>query len=382
MRVVCISHDCIVPLNRRPYDLLATRHGVDLTLIVPERWRRDLPDPDLRYAGVPGGAATVSLPVQFSGNGTFFVLRSLSRTLRELRPDVILLHQEPWSLVAMQVVRAARGAALVFYTEQNIAKSLPPPFSWIRRATYRTAVSAWAVGTTSEETLRATGFERPIAVVPHGVEVSAFRPGHDAERRRALGLDGVIVGYAGRLVAEKGIEDLLMAAKRLADEQPPLRFTLLIAGAGPLLGACERARADLGPRLVTLPAVPHHEAPSLFRLMDTYVLPSRTTRSWREQFGRVLVEAAACGLPVVGTSSGEIPHVLAALGGTRTVPERDPAALANALRAYIADDAVRSRDGAANLTAARARFSQEAVADRMWDLLSAVPARPRATAVT
>src|SRR5205085_11854703 len=117
-----------------------------------------------------------------------------------LAPDLVLLDEEPWSLAAWQTLRAGVAAPLLFYTKQNIAKRLPPPFGWLRRSTYRRAARAWAVGATTAEVLAATGLAKPVDLVPHGVEVSAFTPGRDEERRRALGLEGVVIGYAGRLV--------------------------------------------------------------------------------------------------------------------------------------------------------------------------------------
>lgn len=378
MRIACISHGSIVALNRRPYDLLAERHGLDVTVIVPDRWLGDLPDPDLRFRGSNGAAPVIPLPARATGNGSRFWLRGLRRCLAELRPGLVLLDEEPWSLVAWQTLRARVQAPLLFYSKQNIAKRLPPPFSAIRRATYRRADQAWAVGKTTGEVLRGTGFTRPIHVVPHGVEIARFTPGRDEERRRAIGLSGVVIGFAGRLVAEKGVVDLLDAARLLTSRWPTLEFTLLFAGAGPLRGDIDRAAAagPLAGRIRAIGGVPHDEAPGFYRLMDILALPSRTTRRWREQFGRALIEAAATALPIVAAASGEIPHVLAALGGGIVVPEKDPAALAGALRDLLADAARRDELGRSNLLAAQAHYSQEAVADRMRRLLSDVEVAP------
>jgi glycosyltransferase involved in cell wall biosynthesis len=375
MKVACISHGAIVPLNRRPYDLLATAHGIEITVIVPELWAGDLPSPAIRFTPAEGGAACLALPVVRSGNGSLFRLRGLAAALRALAPDVVLLDEEPWSLVAWQVLRAGLEVPTICYSKQNIVKRMPPPFSWIRRAAYRRVRSAWAVGETTAEVLRATGFARPVDLVPHGVEVSAFTPGRDAERRRTLGLDGVVIGYAGRLVEEKGIAELLEAARRLAADAP-VPFTLLVVGAGPLAAAVERAAATPGARVRLLPAVPHHEAPALYRLMDVFVLPSRETPRWREQFGRVLVEAAATALPIVAAATGEIPFVMRALGfADLLVPPEDPLALASALRRLLADPARRAALGMAGLDRARAAFAQEAVAGRMAVLLHAAQGR-------
>ena len=372
MRIACISHGSIVPLNRRPYDLMRSEHGLDITVIVPELWAGDLPAPTIRFAPSTDGADVRALPVKRSGNGSLFTLAGLRELLVELEPDVVLLDEEPWSFVAWQTLRASGRSPLVFYTKQNIAKRMPPPFSWLRSATYRRATRAWAVGETTAEVLRRTKFTKAIDVIPHGVEVSAFTPGRDEERRRALGLEGVVIGYAGRFVEEKGIEDLIEAA-RLLQAVPGPEFTLLLVGAGPLAPQLERAAAGGEVRIKVLPAVPHAEAPALYRLMDIYVLPSRATRRWREQFGRALVEAAATALPIVAARTGEIPYVMQGLGGGgRVVPECAPIALTEALRELRGDAALRTKIGNANLAAARRFYSQEAIASRMATLLGEV----------
>ena len=380
MRIACISHGSIVPFNRRPYDLLATIHGIDIAVYLPQVWQGDLPSPAISFVPAEGGALCCALPVRRSGNGSLFALRGLRGALRKLKPDLVLLDEEPWSVVAWQTLGALPHTPLLFYTKQNIAKRLPPPFSWLRRATYRRAHSAWAVGETTADVLRATGFRQGITVVPHGVEVSHFTPGRDAHRRAELGLHGVVIGYAGRLVEEKGIADLLEAVRILAAD-PLLDFTLLVIGSGPLRDDVARAELAYGGRVRLVPSVPHDQAPGLYRLMDIMALPSRTTPSWREQFGRALVEAAATGIPIVAADSGEIRYVMRALGGGgRVVPESMPGMLAQALRELILDAALREKIGAENLAAAQRHFSQEAIAERMAHALHR--AMPRAAGPT
>jgi glycosyltransferase involved in cell wall biosynthesis len=106
--------------------------------------------------------------------------------------------------------------------------------------------------------------------------------------------------------------------------------------------------------------------------MDVFVLPSRTTPRWKEQFGRVLIEALASGVPVVGSDSGQIPHLIRETGGGLVFPEGDEAALALALDALIGNPAERARLAAAGGRAVRERFTCEAVARRLHALLSGI----------
>jgi glycosyltransferase involved in cell wall biosynthesis len=69
-----------------------------------------------------------------------------------------------------------------------------------------------------------------------------------------------------------------------------------------------------------------NDVPAELRQLDVLALPSHTTRGWKEQFGRVLIEAMSCGVPVIGSSSGEIPNVIGDAG--LIYPEGDVQALA------------------------------------------------------
>src|SRR5690606_30800199 len=100
--------------------------------------------------------------------------------------------------------------------------------------------------------------------------------------------------------------------------------------------------------------------PAFYRSLDAVVLPSRTTPGWKEQFGRVLVEAMACRVPVVGSDSGEIPHVIGDAG--LIFPEGDVAALAHHLRALMDDPSLRQRLGAAGRQRVLERFTMARVA--------------------
>jgi len=152
------------------------------------------------------------------------------------------------------------------------------------------------------------GRRSSVAVVPHTIP-EWEPPARDGRPDRPF-----TVGFAGRLVPQKGIDDLLAACRRLDG-----RFRLLVVGDGPLRPHLESA--DLGFGELELHAgVRSDEMPALYAEMDVLVLPSRTTATWAEQFGKVLCEALLCGVPVIGARSGEIPWVIQTSGGGRNVP--------------------------------------------------------------
>jgi len=98
----------------------------------------------------------------------------------------------------------------------------------------------------------------------------------------------------------------------------------------------------LSDRIQKVGFVPHDQAPEYLSAFDLLVLPSETRPHWKEQFGRVIIEALACGTPVVGSDSGEIPNVIAATKGGVVFPEGQPQALAEQLRSLILNPSLRS----------------------------------------
>jgi glycosyltransferase involved in cell wall biosynthesis len=211
---------------------------------------------------------------------------------------------------------------LVLATFQNIAKRYPPPFNWIERYSMSRADGVIAFGRTAAEVVTARGFDRgAVSIIPPGVDLTRFRPD---EARRAATLarlgwsDGMpVVGFLGRLVPEKGLE---LLTKALDGVTTPWRA--LIVGSGPL----EETIAAWGRRHPTrvrvITTVQHDEVPAYLNAMDVLCAPSQTTPRWREQFGRMLIEAFACGVAVIASTSGEIPYVVADAG--LLVPEDDP----------------------------------------------------------
>jgi glycosyltransferase involved in cell wall biosynthesis len=108
--------------------------------------------------------------------------------------------------------------------------------------------------------------------------------------------------------------------------------------------------------------LPSTAMPGFYRGLDLFVLPSRTTASWKEQFGRVLVEAMACGVPVIGSTSGEIPHVMGDSG--LLFAEDDLAALVGHLQRLMANHTERMALGKAGRQRALTHFSMVSVAER------------------
>lgn len=334
MRVLLISHTCQSRLGGQPKAAhLARIPGMQLHVLVPHRWReyghwRGADRPlDTSFAYTVG---RVRLPWTGPAQWYLHFYPQLATLLRTFQPDIIDLWEEPWGLLSAQVCllrnRLLPHAKIIAETEQNINKFLPPPFESFRAYTLRNADFVVGRNTAAVEILRSKGYSGPSAVVPNAVDADLFRPLDKAQCRRDLGVSGFVAGYVGRLVEEKGLMDMVDA---LAYTPPDIN--LLFVGAGPYQSALEqrvRERA-LSARVRFLPSRPLEELPQVMNALDALVLPSRTTPRWKEQFGRVLIEAQACRTPVIGSDSGAIPEVIGQAG--MVIPEGSVDALAAAM---------------------------------------------------
>jgi glycosyltransferase involved in cell wall biosynthesis len=117
-------------------------------------------------------------------------------------------------------------------------------------------------------------------------------------------------------------------------------------------------------------ARPSGDVPAYLNQLDVLVLPSRTQSNWKEQFGRVLVEAMACGVPVVGSTCGEIPNVVGDAG--LVFPEGDTDALRGRLNQLMTTPELRCRLGQAGRERVLAHFTQAEIARRTVELYRAL----------
>jgi glycosyltransferase involved in cell wall biosynthesis len=337
-RLLTIGHSYCVGLNRRlPHEL--SNDGWDVTVVGPARFRGDFGWHTLE-ADADEPCRVVPVPVTFGRR--IHVMRyggELSSLLRE-RWDLVHCWEEPYIAAAGQIARQVDAAVpLVFATFQNIEKRYPPPFNLIERYALKRADGIVAFGETIAEVINARGvFGGPMAVIAPGVDLRAFKP--DAARRaetlaRLRWDEGIpVVGFVGRLVPEKGL-DLFMSA--LENVTTPWRA--LIVGTGPLEEALVAWSHRQGDRVRVVTTARHDEVPALMNAMDVLCAPSRTTARWREQFGRMLIEAFASGVAVIASTSGEIPHVVGDAG--LVLPEDDRPRWQQAIEALTTDRARR-----------------------------------------
>jgi glycosyltransferase involved in cell wall biosynthesis len=370
MKILVVSHSCVVDLNQQLYQELAALPDVEVQLIVPARWRSEYTRQPMRPHLLEGLKPEVScLPVAFPGNNHLhFYLWLPFRRLLAYRPDLIFMHQEPWSLVALQLTLLSLmlRCRLIFFTNQNLVKTYPPPFSWINALTFKRSSQAIALSTEVARVLRTKGYKGPITYLPFGIDPKNFYPkSNRTTLRRDLGLsEELVIGYVGRLVEEKGVQVLLKAVAALEQRADLPYWKLILVGAGDYQLELERMAKELKleGRVKFLGTMPHARVADYLNCLDLLVLPSLTTPRWKEQFGRIIIEALACGVPVVGSDSGEIPYLLKATGGGLVTPEGGVSELCEALAQLLAQPALRYELAENGLRTVRENYTNAALA--------------------
>ncbi|MBX5466989.1 MAG: glycosyltransferase family 4 protein [Firmicutes bacterium] len=333
--------------------------AIEVAVLCPPRWGA------LPFEPMPDDAAYPLFVRPIWGNGHHHLHRypALSAVVKAYRPDLLHIDEEHYSWVTFEAAAVARRRRIpaLFFTWQNLYKRYPWPFSAFEQAVFRACAEAIAGNRDAEQVLRQKGYRGRITVIPQFGVDPAFTPDRRGEARERYGTAGrFAVGYVGRLVPEKGVGDLLAAAAPLLRSG---QTRLLLVGRGPCGAelAREAERLGVAEAVSLLPWVASAEMPAVMRALDVLVLPSRTTARWKEQFGRVLTEAMASGTVVVGSDSGEIPHVIGDAGFV--FPEGDVAALRAILERLARDpglaDAARTR----GMERVATHFTQAAVAD-------------------
>lgn len=371
MRVLYVSKALVVATYRAK--LRALERHVEVRAVMPDRWRSAHRGASTSFEPTENGDGppVETWPVLFPGHNHLHLYRQPEALLAGgPAPDLLHVDEEPYSAVTFQLLRRARrrGVPVVFFAWQNLAKRLPPPLGAMRAHVFRNAAGAIAGTRTAAEVLERWGWKGPLAVIPQfGVDPERFAPDAPAGRRvrdriGAMEAD-LVVGFGGRLAGEKGVGVLLDAVATVSRSRLP-GVRLLLLGDGPERGALEARAHRLGirDRVHFAGHRPSLEMPRWLSACDVLVLPSVGRRGWVEQFGRILIEAMACGVPVVGSRSGEIPRVIGDAG--IVVPPGDPGALAGTLRA-LADSEERRRDLAARGRArVLARYTHDEIALR------------------
>lgn len=374
MKLLIIYHAGAMQNPRQLYHALAHADKVELTVAVPRKIQLD--------KVYDGGCLSVDreeshdgyrlVPVPLNDPANYqrgFQKEGLRQVIKDTKADIIHVLDEPCSGYLFQVVwqrfRTSPRSKVLFYGFEN----LPWRFGWLShlkwKLTWLQVAGGAAANTETLENLKRAGFPqgRPLERVFWGISTDIFRPMDRLSLRRELALDCQhTVGFVGRLVAEKGLMVLLAAMLSL-----PTRVHCVIIGSGPLQAQLQilASLPDLRGRIHFYDVMNPEALARYMNCMDVLVLPSLTTPYWKEQYGRVIGEAMACGVPVVGSDSGAIPEVIGPAG--LIVQEQDASKLSEALQTLIFDQEVRAGLVQEGLQRAERDLSVVAMSQRLLD---------------
>ncbi|WP_016875123.1 hormogonium polysaccharide biosynthesis glycosyltransferase HpsO [Chlorogloeopsis fritschii PCC 9212] len=382
MKILVASHTYIVDLNCEKLRALSQLEpDIEVTVVVPKRWQ-------------PGGVQNRNIETQYRDEGKFRIVPisnfsqnhqglltfgfDLISLMRQFRPQIIQVEQGSRSLSYAQMITLNKLLGLkaknIFFTWWNLPYALNFPIDLLEKYNLQNSHGIISGNQDGAEILRQRGFQGSIKVMPQlGVDESVFKPQSQPELAKELGIqeDEFVVGFVGRFVQEKGLLTLLEALALLPDKP----WKLLLLGRGALKSelinkATEKKIKD---KIIFRESVPHDQVAQYINVMNTLVLPSETSYKfktissvgWKEQFGHVLIEAMACQVPVIGSNSGEIPHVIENAG--LIFPEGDAKAIADCIVQLIEKPDLAQNLGEMGYQKVMAQYTNKALAKQQLE---------------
>ncbi len=378
MKILAVSHACVVDVNQELFAELVKFKDLEIALVIPSVFNTYLRG-KLKPSILPDFKVKIfAMRPLFAGKNRLVGDKAIHlylyphwwKPVGEFKPDIIHIDEEPWSLSALQfaLLGAKTGVKILFCSSQNILKHYPPPFSIFERIVFRVSSCAVACSKEIKEVLRKKGYSKRIFVITDAVKPKKFYPRDMPVLRERLDLNRLVVGYIGRLREEKGIIDFVQSLSILS--RKAVKFQSLIVGSGPQKEKVKRTidKLGLGGFVNIISAVPHNEISKYYNCIDILVVPSHTTRSWKEQFGRVVIEAMACGVPVIGSSSGEIPNIIRKTGGGLIFQEKNIEDLAAKIHELLKDEKKRKELGRRGMEKVIELYSYKVVAKQFYEV--------------
>ena len=315
LKILMVSYTSFIQkfYQTLPHEI-ALQSGANVQVLVPPHWKELWSSGKLLLEHRQDPRFTLHVgQIWFTGSLHFAVFRNrLVHLLKTFQPDIIDLEDEPFNLGSLQMVlfrqRYSPKSKLVLHASQHQFKHYPPPFNWVEKYVLQRADAILVRNAMARDVLQRKGYCNTLKVITHGVDTEAFQPKSASDLRQSISPQGqLIVGFVGSLVEQKGVKYLVEALSGLP-------ATLLLVGDGDERENLRQLADVHNINIYFAPPTGHEAIIRYMNAMDIFVLPSLTRPNWVEKFGRVLIEAMACGVPLIGSSSGEIPNVIGDAG--------------------------------------------------------------------
>ncbi len=370
-----MGHAYLPLINREKWTAYSAAFPDDVvTVVTPNSWNDalfSLSDSGEKNAAV--SCKYVQLPIKNSGNEVLYRYSwtDVWNVMKHVEPDVLLVEQgdNAFSYFQWIAVSLLQGRFIprVFFTWVNWKH----PWGWRYRLFWSPiekfnsffSTAAIVGNPEAEDLLREKKFTGPVLVSPQlGIAfVDRALPKQTIEKKQKT------IGFVGRLAHEKGVHLVLKAFAELAPQFDD--WGVCIVGDGRECGSLKAQALELGiqEKVVFTGSVDHYRAVELIESFDVLVLPSLDTKVWKEQFGHVVIEAMAAGVPVIGSDAGAIAWVIGDAG--RVFRQNCVESLRDALREYMSCDDERALYANRGLNRVKELYSHDAIARRVGNFL-------------
>lgn len=304
------------------WERIALEHNLQIRLFVPNIWKDEYGVTS--FCNVDSNLLKIiPLPTILKGNIPLHFYRSLNNLRSSvIETDLTYIYHEAFFLSTIQIAKTIPAdVKFGFHTAQNLSRDYPFPFNFGEKYVFRKAMFATTVSSEAKDILKQRGFLGSIGEHRFGLDDTWFKA-----CQPVVGIP--TFAYIGRLVEEKGIQIIIDVFSQLKT-----KCKLIFVGEGPL-----RALLDSSVELLSNHDVEirgrqsQDEIVSLLDQVDFTLVPSKTTRKWKEQFGRVVIESGARGVVPIVSNSGELPNLATELTFVEVFEENSISGLLNLIQ--------------------------------------------------
>lgn len=315
-KILAIGHSFVLAQNRDVLRFIHQEGKHHVTVLAPRFFHGDLRDLNIELEPPNSTMPIVPIDCYLTRSIHLFAynLFQVEKLLKSESFDAVYLWEEPYIVAGFSLAKlfAKYKIPYFFFCCQNIFKKYPWPFSFFEKRAQDGAAGMLACGEGVKEVLLAKGAKN-VRIQPFFVNLERFKPLSKAQKKellKPLQLHAEFtLGFMGRLVEEKGIYHFMSTVDAILKTE---KCNIIVIGSGPLKKEIQKW-LDGKPNAKLL-ALKHDEVPLFLPAFDILLSPSQTRPNWKEQFGRMIVEAFAAGVVVMGSRSGEIPHVIGDAG--------------------------------------------------------------------
>lgn len=368
MNLLVISRACLNRYSQIKYEEIKKNlhHDDGLVIIVPKKVKTSLrgfisllPNKTLKNN-------FVQIDSYFNKMALFFNFFSFKNEISNFSASITIIEEDPHSLVGFQSVIFTkffnRKSKIVFFIWDNLNKKPKFPLNIIKFIFTKISLNFADFVVTGNSRANfllhnAKNFKKKSIVLPQvGVDIYPYKStNHYSSKNKNY----TYVGYAGRMVEEKGLHTIIRALEHISN----LKIKLVLVGNGPLIQShLKKWNNSLKGNIIHIDTVPQSEIYKVLREIDIFMLASISKPFWIEQFGHILAQAMAAGCACIGSSSGAIPEVLN--NDELIFTEGDHLSLANKIQRFIIDGDYKIKQINRSKSFARKHYSHEVIAKK------------------